>query len=147
MTVCLPSWYVASDSGQLNLLSSVGWEVIPAKEQWRCSAAGNVWHCTGHTSQTVMYPPMGLVAYVREVMTPPTLLCGLWHFFLRQGGYVIIVVCLSVCLLATLHENFRTDFQEIYNEQVIKLWWRSGSPSGCRDCFPDSSLLGDTESG
>jgi len=30
---------------------------------------------------------------------------------------------------------------------VIKFWWRSGSPSGYRDCFPDSSLLGDTETG
>ena len=30
---------------------------------------------------------------------------------------------------------------------VIKFWWRSGSPSRYRDCFPDSSLLGDTESG
>ena len=28
------------------------------------------------------------------------------------------------------------------NEQV-KFWWRSGSPSGYRDCFPDSSLFGD----
>jgi len=31
--------------------------------------------------------------------------------------------------------------------QTIKFCWRSGSPSGYRDCFPDSSLLGDTESG
>jgi len=30
---------------------------------------------------------------------------------------------------------------------VIKLWWQSGSPSGYMDYFPDSSLLGDTESG
>jgi len=30
---------------------------------------------------------------------------------------------------------------------MIKFWWRSGSPSGCRDCFPDSSLFGGTESG
>ena len=29
----------------------------------------------------------------------------------------------------------------------IKFWWRSGSPSRYRDCLPDSSLLGDTESG
>jgi len=30
---------------------------------------------------------------------------------------------------------------------MIKFWWRSGSPSGYRDCFLDSSLLGDPESG
>ena len=29
---------------------------------------------------------------------------------------------------------------------MIKFWWRSGSPSGYWDCFPDS-LLGDTENG
>jgi len=62
--------------------------------------------------------------------------------------------CLSVCLLATLRKNFRTDLHEVFREgwqwakeQMIKLWCRSGSPSGYRDCFPDSSLLGDMESG
>jgi len=61
---------------------------------------------------------------------------------------------LFVCLLATLRKNFQKDLHEICrevwqwaNEQMIKFWWRSGSPSGYRDCFPDSSLLGDTESG
>jgi len=29
------------------------------------------------------------------------------------------------------------------NEQLLKFWWRFGSPTGYRDCFPDSSLLGD----
>ena len=59
-----------------------------------------------------------------------------------------------VCLLTMLHKNFRTDFHEIFrehwqwaNEQMMKFQWRSRSPSGYRDCFPDSSLLGDTESG
>jgi len=49
---------------------------------------------------------------------------------LRQGGYVIVVVCLSVCLLATLGKHFRTDLHEIFregwqwaNEQMIKFWW------------------------
>jgi len=32
-------------------------------------------------------------------------------------------------------------------KQMIKFWWRSRSPSGYRDRFPDWSLLGDTESG
>jgi len=61
---------------------------------------------------------------------------------------------LSVCLLATLHKNIRTDLHEIFgegwqwaNEEMIKFWWRFGSPSGYRDYFPDSSFLGDTESG
>jgi len=66
-----------------------------------------------------------------------------------------LFVCLSVYLLATLRKkNFRTDWYEICregwqqaDEQTIKFWWRSRSPSGCMDCFPDSSLLGDTESG
>jgi len=31
--------------------------------------------------------------------------------------------------------------------KMSKFWWQSGSPSGYRDCFPDLSLLGDTESG
>jgi len=67
-------------------------------------------------------------------------------FYLRLGGHVIIVVCLFVCSLATLRKkNFRTDLHEIFsegwqwaNEQRVKFWWRSGSPSGCRDCFLDS---------
>jgi len=62
-------------------------------------------------------------------------------------------VCLSVGLLATLSKNFRTDLHEIFrkgwqraNEQMIKVWWRSGSTSGFTDCFPDWTVLGDTES-
>ena len=52
--------------------------------------------------------------------------------------------CLSVCLLATLRKNFQTDLNEIFgegsqwaSEQTFKFCWRSGSPSGYRDCFPD----------
>jgi len=40
--------------------------------------------------------------------------------YLRQGGYVIVLVCLSaclsVCLLATLRKNFRTDLHEIFGK-------------------------------
>jgi len=61
---------------------------------------------------------------------------------------------LFVCLLATLCKNFRTDLNEIFragwqlaSEQMVKFHWRSGSQSGYRDCFSDSSLLGDTENG
>ena len=50
--------------------------------------------------------------------------------YLRQGGYVFIIVC----LLATLSKNFQTDLHEIFregrqwaDEQMIKFWWRSGS--------------------
>jgi len=73
---------------------------------------------------------------------------ALRHFYLRKGGYVIVVVCLSVCLVATLCKKFRTDWHEIFSEgwqwtseQTSKFWWRSGSPSGYRDCFPDTSLM------
>jgi len=60
---------------------------------------------------------------------------------------------LSVCLLVSLRKIFQTDLHESFregwqwaNEQMIKFWWQSASLSGYRDCFPDSSLLGDTES-
>jgi len=63
-------------------------------------------------------------------------------------------VCLSLCLLATLRKNFPTDLHDIFREgwqwaaeQMVKFRWRSGSPSGYGDCFPDASLMGDTESG
>jgi len=53
-----------------------------------------------------------------------------------------------------LRKTFQTDWHETCregwqwaNEQMIKFWWRPGSPSRYRDCFPDSSLSGDTESG
>ena len=54
---------------------------------------------------------------------------------------------LSVFLLATLRkkvlmEIFREGWQWV-NEQMINFWWQSRSLSGYRDCFPNSSLLGD----
>ena len=62
--------------------------------------------------------------------------------------------CVSVCLLASLCKNFQTHLHEIFREgwqwaieQMVKFRWRSGSLSGYRGCFLDSSLLGDTESG
>jgi len=59
---------------------------------------------------------------------------GSFHYP-RQEGYVIVVVCLSVCLLAAiLRKNVQTDLHEIFregwpwtNEQTIKFWWRPGS--------------------
>ena len=94
----------------------------------------------------VMKGPIGLhISHVLQThfsafLPPPRRLC-----FRR---------CLSVCLLATLRKNFRTDLHEIFregcqwaDEQIVKFWWRSRSPSACMDCFPDSSLLGHTESG
>jgi len=55
-------------------------------------------------------------------------------YYRRQRGYVIVVVCLSVCLLATLRKSFRTDLHEIFregwqwaNKPMIKFWWRSRS--------------------
>jgi len=57
----------------------------------------------------------------------PEMNCRMPSRYLRQGGYVFIVVC----LLATLHENVRTDLHEIFREgwqwamaieQTIKFW-------------------------
>jgi len=66
----------------------------------------------------------------------------------------VLFSSLFVCLFPTLRNNFRTDLQEIFregwqwaNEQMIKFRWLFGSPSGYKNCFPDSSLSGDTESG
>jgi len=65
-----------------------------------------------------------------------------------------LFVCFSVSLLATGRKNFRKDLHKIFregwqwtSEQIVKCCCWSGSPSGYRDCFPDSSLLEDTESG
>jgi len=67
--------------------------------------------------------------------------------------FVCLFVCWFVCLLATLSKSFRTDLYEIFreglqwaSEQMITFWWRSGSPSGYRDCLPYSILIGDRES-
>jgi len=56
-----------------------------------------------------------------------------YDYLRRQGGYVIVVVCLFVCLLATLLKNLRTNLHEIFSEgwqwadeQMIKFWWWSG---------------------
>jgi len=65
----------------------------------------------------------------------------------KEVMFSSLFVYLSVCLLATLRKNFRREGCQWANEQIIKFWWRSGSPSGYGDWFPDSSLLGDTESG
>jgi len=61
-------------------------------------------------------------------------------YYLRQGGYVFVVVCLFVRNFAKksfptdLHEIFREGWQRA-NEQMTKFWWRSGSPSEYRNCF------------
>jgi len=36
--------------------------------------------------------------------------------YIRQGDYVFVVVCLSVCLLATLRKTLRPDLHEIFGE-------------------------------
>jgi len=60
-----------------------------------------------------------------------------YFYYLRQGGYVFVVVCLFLCLLATLRKNLRTDLHEIFkdgwqwaNEQIVKFWWQSGLRTG-----------------
>jgi len=47
-------------------------------------------------------------------------------YYLRQGGYVFVILC----LLATLRTNFQTDLDEIFregwqwaSEQIITFWW------------------------
>jgi len=53
-----------------------------------------------------------------------SLTCCSLHY-LRQGRYVIVVVCLSVCLLATLRKNVRSDLHEILVEGwqwVVNRW-------------------------
>jgi len=48
--------------------------------------------------------------------------------YIRQEGYAIVVVCLSVSnfvqKLPDLHEIFREGWQ-LANEQTTKFWWRS----------------------
>ena len=57
-----------------------------------------------------------------------------WRFlpslYLSQGGYVTAIVCLSVCLLATLPKNFQTNLYEIFregwqwvSEEIIRFWY------------------------
>ena len=58
--------------------------------------------------------------------------------------------CLFVCLfVSNFAQKLQTDLHEIFREgwqwaskQMIKFWWWPGSPSGCRNCFRDSSLFG-----
>jgi len=55
----------------------------------------------------------------------------------RQGSYVFVFVCLSVCLFVsnfaqTLPNGFAWNLREGWqwaNEQMFKFWWRSGSVS------------------
>jgi len=71
----------------------------------------------------------------------------------KQYMFSSLFFCLAVNNFAqklpnefSLHEIFREGWQWA-SECMIKFWWRSGSPFGYRDCFLDSSLLGDTEIG
>ena len=69
------------------------------------------------------------VALCMQLLPPPRSMCS--HR------------CFSVCLLATMCKNFRTDFMKFSGrlamKQMIKFWWRSGSPFGYSNCFPDLS--------
>jgi len=63
-----------------------------------------------------------------------------------------LFVCLSVSNFVQKNsERIRMKFTaKVGNgplKKLVKFWWRSGSPSLYRDCFRDSSILGDTESG
>ena len=50
------------------------------------------------------------MALIKALLATVELFCH----YLCQGGYVVVIVCLSVCLLATFHKNFRTDLHEIF---------------------------------
>jgi len=61
------------------------------------------------------------------------------YLYLRQAGYVITVVCLSVFLLVTLWKNFGMDLHEIFREgwqwaskQMTKFWWCPDHRSGAQ---------------
>jgi len=57
-------------------------------------------------------------------------------YYLRQRGYVFVVVCLFVCLLTTLRKNFLTDLHEIVREgrQWTSEWLNfGGDPDHCLD--------------
>jgi len=75
-----------------------------------------------------------------------------YYYYLHWEGYFLsLFVCLFVSNFGQkLPNGFAWNFQEGWqwaSEQNIKFLWRSASPSGYGDCFPDSSLLGDAESG
>jgi len=55
--------------------------------------------------------------------------------YIRQGGYEIVVVCLSVSLLATLRKIFRTVLHEIFREgwPMNKRLNFGGDPDHCLD--------------
>jgi len=56
---------------------------------------------------------------------------GVFNIYFRQGGYVIVVVCLSVCLATETSERICMKFSgKVGNgpmNKMIKFWWRSGS--------------------
>jgi len=63
--------------------------------------------------------------------------------YMSSSFFVCLSVWLLVCLLATLRKNFCMDLHEIFreswqwaSEQMVKFWWRFGSPFGYKDCFP-----------
>jgi len=69
--------------------------------------------------------------------------------YLCQGGCVIVIVCYQLCAKTSrrICMKFSGNVGNGPVKKVVKFWWKSGSPSGYGDCFPDLSLLGDTESG
>jgi len=63
------------------------------------------------------------------IVTHDPLLTSYDYFYLCQGGYVFVVVCLSVCLLATLCKNVQTDLHEIFTEgcnEPVNKWLNFG---------------------
>ena len=61
----------------------------------------------------------------------------------KEVMFSSLFVCLSVFLLATLSKKISNGLHETVRES----WQWANEQTGYRDCFPDSSVLGDTESG
>ena len=70
--------------------------------------------------------------------------------YLRERGYVMPGVCLSVCLLTTLHKNYWTDLHQnsttnvALNNKVPIEFWKSSGSGVCQilTLDPDQILLG-----
>jgi len=73
-------------------------------------------------------------------------------FYLLQGGYVLVVVCSFVCLqlCARTSKRISMKFSGMVGNGPMNKWLNLVAiriTIWIEDCFPDSSLLGDTESG
>jgi len=104
--------------------------------RWKCRKKPVKHQCLPHiSSQYGELQPNG-----RDVLAslghPSTLqrVSRLITFAKEDMQSLLLFVCLSFCLLATMRKNSQTDLHEIFREgwqwahqQTVKFWWRSGS--------------------